>query len=78
MAAPTTALPEQVGGERNWDYRYTWVRDASFSVHALLRLGMVDEAARFGTLAGRPRPGADAAATAARSTSCTGSTAPPI
>jgi GH15 family glucan-1,4-alpha-glucosidase len=48
VAAPTAALPEQVGGERNWDYRYTWVRDASFSVHALLRLGMVDEAARFG------------------------------
>ncbi|HET6394577.1 MAG TPA: trehalase-like domain-containing protein, partial [Blastococcus sp.] len=42
VAAPTAALPEQVGGERNWDYRYTWVRDASFSVHALLRLGMVD------------------------------------
>jgi GH15 family glucan-1,4-alpha-glucosidase len=47
VAAPTAALPEQVGGERNWDYRYTWVRDASFSVHALLRLGMVDEAAQF-------------------------------
>src|SRR5215211_1356264 len=49
VAAPTAALPEQVGGERNWDYRYIWVRDASFSVHALLHLGMVDEAARFGT-----------------------------
>ncbi|MGY1605411.1 glycoside hydrolase family 15 protein [Geodermatophilus sp. SYSU D00815] len=48
VAAPTAALPEQVGGERNWDYRYTWVRDASFSVHALLRLGMVEEAAQFG------------------------------
>jgi GH15 family glucan-1,4-alpha-glucosidase len=47
VAAPTAALPEQVGGERNWDYRYTWVRDASFSVHALLRLGMVDEADQF-------------------------------
>src|SRR4051794_16487757 len=52
VAAPTMALPEQVGGERNWDYRYTWVRDASFSVHALLRLGLVDEAARFGTWLG--------------------------
>jgi GH15 family glucan-1,4-alpha-glucosidase len=47
VAAPTAALPEQVGGERNWDYRYTWVRDASFSVHALLRLGLVGEAGQF-------------------------------
>jgi pentatricopeptide repeat protein len=46
------ALPEQVGGERNWDYRYTWVRDASFSVHALLRLGFVDEAEKFGAWLG--------------------------
>src|SRR5918995_259115 len=48
VAAPTAALPEQVGGERNWDYRYTWVRDASFSVHALLGLGFTEEAAAFG------------------------------
>jgi GH15 family glucan-1,4-alpha-glucosidase len=41
-------LPEQVGGERNWDYRYTWVRDASFSVYALLALGFVAEADQFG------------------------------
>ena len=47
VAAPTAALPEQVGGERNWDYRYTWVRDASFSVRALLGLGFVEEAAGF-------------------------------
>jgi GH15 family glucan-1,4-alpha-glucosidase len=47
VAAPTSALPEQVGGERNWDYRYTWVRDASFSVYALLGMGFVEEALRF-------------------------------
>jgi GH15 family glucan-1,4-alpha-glucosidase len=47
VAAPTTSLPEQLGGERNWDYRYTWVRDGSFSVYALLRLGFVEEAEQF-------------------------------
>jgi GH15 family glucan-1,4-alpha-glucosidase len=47
VAAPTAALPEQVGGERNWDYRYTWIRDASFSVYALLRMGFTEEAAAF-------------------------------
>jgi GH15 family glucan-1,4-alpha-glucosidase len=47
VAAPTAALPEQIGGERNWDYRYTWIRDASFSVYALLRMGFTEEAAAF-------------------------------
>ena len=47
IAAPTTGLPEQVGGERNWDYRYAWIRDGSFSVYALLGLGFTEEAAAF-------------------------------
>lgn len=47
VAAPTCSLPEEVGGERNWDYRYTWIRDAAFTVYAFLRLGFKEEAAAF-------------------------------
>jgi GH15 family glucan-1,4-alpha-glucosidase len=47
VAAPTFGLPEVVGGERNWDYRYTWIRDASFTIYALLRLGYTTEATAF-------------------------------
>ncbi|MFF9125741.1 glycoside hydrolase family 15 protein [Streptomyces sp. NPDC014889] len=47
IAAATMGLPEQIGGERNWDYRYTWVRDGSLSVRALLDLGFAEEAAQF-------------------------------
>ncbi|MFJ3974237.1 glycoside hydrolase family 15 protein [Streptomyces sp. NPDC090021] len=47
VAAPTTSLPERVGGERNWDYRYVWVRDAAFCVYAMLRLGFTSEAEAF-------------------------------
>ncbi|MFE7113219.1 glycoside hydrolase family 15 protein [Streptomyces sp. NPDC057575] len=47
VAAATMGLPEQVGGERNWDYRFTWVRDGALSVRAMLDLGFVDEAVAF-------------------------------
>ena len=47
VAAPTTSLPEQLGGARNWDYRYAWMRDAAFTLYALLRLGFTEEAAGF-------------------------------
>jgi GH15 family glucan-1,4-alpha-glucosidase len=48
VAAATLGLPEQAGGERNWDYRFTWIRDGSLAMHALSNLGYLDEAARFG------------------------------
>jgi GH15 family glucan-1,4-alpha-glucosidase len=47
VAAPTMSLPESIGGERNWDYRYTWIRDASFTLYAFLKLGFTEEARDF-------------------------------
>jgi GH15 family glucan-1,4-alpha-glucosidase len=47
VAAPTCSLPEGVGGERNWDYRFTWIRDAAFTLYGLLRIGFTEEAAHF-------------------------------
>ena len=47
VAAPTFGLPELIGGARNWDYRYTWIRDASFTIYALMRLGYTEEAGAF-------------------------------
>src|SRR5437773_5313506 len=47
VAAPTFGLPETIGGRRNWDYRYTWIRDSSFTLYGLMRLGYTHEAAAF-------------------------------
>jgi GH15 family glucan-1,4-alpha-glucosidase len=47
VAAPTCSLPESIGGVRNWDYRYTWIRDAAFTLYGLLRIGFTQEVAAF-------------------------------
>ncbi len=47
VAAATCSLPESLGGPRNWDYRYTWIRDAAFTVYSLLRIGFLEEATQF-------------------------------
>ncbi|MES2221576.1 MAG: glycoside hydrolase family 15 protein, partial [Acidobacteriota bacterium] len=47
VASPTCSLPEEIGGVRNWDYRYTWVRDAAFTIFSLIRLGFPEEATAF-------------------------------
>ena len=47
IAAPTASLPEEIGGKRNWDYRYCWIRDAALTIDAFMRMGYVDEARGF-------------------------------
>src|SRR3712207_9070130 len=58
--SPTTSLPEQLGGVRNWDYRYCWLRDATFTLSALMLAGLVEEAKAWRewllrAVAGQPR-----------------------
>lgn len=60
IAAPTCSLPEAIGGVRNWDYRYTWLRDAAFTLYALLRIGFTEEAAGFMQWMEGLSPGRDA------------------
>ncbi len=47
VAAPTTSLPEEIGGSRNWDYRFSWIRDSAFTLYGLLRIGFTEEAGRY-------------------------------
>ena len=74
MAAATTSLPETVGGERNWDYRYTWIRDSAFMLRALHDLGFDWEAFEyFAFLLETVTSDSDAAGSTSRS--CTASVA---
>jgi GH15 family glucan-1,4-alpha-glucosidase len=57
VAAPTCSLPETIDGIRNWDYRYTWIRDAAFTVYAFLRIGLTEEATAFMQWMQTPSPG---------------------
>ena len=72
VAAPTFGLPEWPGADRNWDYRYVWLRDAAFVIFAFLRIGFVDEATRSPT--GWPA-GASTSTAATGCTRCTAWTA---
>ncbi|MCU1458426.1 MAG: glycoside hydrolase family protein [Actinomycetia bacterium] len=58
VAAPTTSLPEKIGGVRNWDYRYCWVRDASLTLHAMIQAGLGDEASAWSRWLARAAAGA--------------------
>jgi len=61
VAAPTCSLPEELGGERNWDYRYNWIRDSAFTIYAFLRLGFTREAESYMSFIGGlcKQPGAE-------------------
>ena len=73
MAAATTSLPETPGGARNWDYRYTWIRDSSFMLRSLYRLGFDWEALEYFAFVLEAVAGGTAATSTCRS--CTASTA---
>ena len=71
VAAPTFGLPERIGGVRNWDYRYTWIRDTSFTLRALMQLGYMEESRDIPEMAGGTQRGAGKPTVP--STSCTAS-----